>query len=98
MYARFGVSETGSEMLLSDCGRWASALVSGHEQTFLLFCLICLNTPAFAASVFNVDRVFVDTKRLQQSRPEKLPCATDKEGAGDCAQTPDAELAGRNCR
>ena len=32
------------------------------NRLLLLFCLICFNTPAFAASVFNVDRVFVDTQ------------------------------------
>ena len=67
------------QMLLSDCGRGASALVSGHEQTFSAFLPDLLNTPAFAASVFNVDRVFVDTQAPSAMRPEKLPYATAKE-------------------
>ena len=32
------------------------------NRLLLLFYLICFTTPAFAASVFNVDRVFVDTQ------------------------------------
>ena len=81
-------------MLLSDCGRWASALVSGHEQTSSAFLPDLLQYTRFCSKCFQCrPRICGYTSAFCNRGQRNCRARRAKRGAGDRAQTPDAEIS-----
>ena len=66
-------------MLLSDCGRWASALVSGHEQTSSAFLPDLLQYTRFLQQVFSMSTAYLDTKAPSAIEAREIAVRDGKE-------------------